>query len=432
MAARPVSLTAYLRLLRTNRNFRMLWFAQIISEQGDWLYAVAVYSLLLEFTGSAKYVGFAFVLQVLPQFFVSPAVGVINDRVSRKKVMIFADWTRAGIVLCMLLVRGPHLIWLLYTLLFLETILWALFEPARSAVIPNIASESELMVANTLSSTTWSFNFAMGFAVGGALAAYFGRDTVFVLNSLSFVASALILGRMKFLEPHAENRAPLKARDFADFSPIQEGIRYVWRDPRLRTTIFVKAGLGLMGANWVLLPIFGERIFPIHRSGFNQQQAGMLGMSLLMACRGVGAIIGPVISGYWAAGIKSRMRLGILFGYLAAAAGYLTLGHASGLAMACAGIILGHAGGSTLWVFSSTLLQLQTEDRFRGRVFSAEWALSVVTMSLSSYSAGLLIDRNVAAATVATGIGVAVLVPAALWGLALARPASDHPSVLRA
>ena len=175
-------MAAYVRLLRTNRNFRLLWFAQIISEQGDWLYAVAVYSLLLEYTGSAKSVGLAFVLQVLPQFFVSPAVGVINDRLSRKKVMIFADWSRAVIVLCMLLVRGPHLVWLLYTLLF--------------------------MVANTLSSTTWSFNFAMGFAVGGALAAYFGRDFVFVLNSLSFVLSALLIGRMKFSEPHAENRPP--------------------------------------------------------------------------------------------------------------------------------------------------------------------------------------------------------------------------------
>jgi MFS family permease len=421
----------HVRLLRTNRNFRLLWFAQIISEQGDWLYAVAIYTLLLEYTGSAKYVAFAFVLQVLPQFFVSPAAGVINDRISRKKVMIFADWSRAIIVLCMLLVRGPHLVGLLYTLLFLETILWALFEPGRSAVIPNIAGESELIVANTLSATTWSFNFAMGFALGGVLAAYFGRDFVFVLNSLSFVLSALLLSRMKFSEPHAENRAPLRLRDFADFSPIKEGIGYVWRDPRLRTTIFVKAGLGLMGANWVLLPIFGERIFPIHRAGFTESQAGMLGMSLLMACRGLGAIIGPVVSGYWAAGMKSRMRLGILFGYLAAAAGYLTLGHAPGLTIACVGIILGHAGGSTLWVFSSTLLQLQTEDRFRGRVFSAEWALSVVTMSLSSYSAGVLIDRKVAAATVASAIGIAVLIPAVLWGITLVRPASDRPPVLQ-
>jgi len=427
METRNGTFAAYWRILRTNRNFRRLWFAQIVSEQGDWLYSVAVYSLLFEFTGSAKAVGLAFVFQVLPQFFVAPAVGVINDRISRKKVMIFADWSRAVIVLCMILVRVPHLVWLLYLLLLLETVLWALFEPGRSAVIPNIVGESELIAANTLSSTTWSFNFAMGFAVGGALAAYFGRDAVFVLNSLSFVVSAILIGRMKFTEPHAENMPPLKAKGLMNYSPIREGIRYVWQDPRLRNTIFVKAGNGLMGANWVLLPIFGERIFAVHRAGFNQQQAGMLGMSLLMACRGIGAIIGPIVSGYWASGIVKRMRLGILMGFLAGAAGYFTVGHATGLTMACAGIVLAHAGGATLWVFSSTLLQLQTEDRLRGRVFSAEWAFSVVTMSASSYSAGILIDRGIPPATIATAVGFIMLIPVALWSVALASW-KDSPS----
>jgi MFS family permease len=196
MATPTVSFPGYLRLLRQNRNFRLLWLAQIVSEQGDWLYTVAVYSLLLEFTGRAQSVALAFVLQVLPQFFVSPAVGVINDRISRKKVMIFADCARAVIVLCMVLVRQPQSVWLLYLLLVLESVLWALFEPGRSAVIPNITRSSEVVIANALSSTTWSFNFAMGFAVGGVLAAYFGRDTVFVLNALSFVLSALVIRRM--------------------------------------------------------------------------------------------------------------------------------------------------------------------------------------------------------------------------------------------
>ncbi len=414
------SLAAYSRLVRTNRNFRRLWIAQIISEQGDWLYAVAVYSLLLEFTGSAKYVAFAFVLQVLPQFFVSPAAGVINDRISRKKVMIFADWSRAAIVLCMVLVRSPHIVWLLYVLLFLETVMWALFEPGRSAVIPNIVGESELVVANTLSSTTWSFNFAMGFAVGGALAAYFGRDAVFILNSLSFVLSALLIGSMKFSEPHAENVRPLRPIDLADFSPVWEGLRYVWSDHRLRTTIFVKAGLGVMGANWVMLPIFGDRIFPIQRTGFNHAQAAMLGMSVLMASRGIGAIIGPVLSGRWVAGVEQRMRVAILVGFLAGAAGYLALGHATNLAVACAGLMLAHAGGSILWVFSSTLLQRQTEDRFRARVFSTEYAFMVAIMSLSSYLAGVFIDRAVPVRTVATVVGLAMLVPAMLWGVLLA------------
>ena len=61
------SLGAYVRLVRENRNFRRLWLAQIVSEIGDWFYALAVYSLILDLTGSAKLVGLAVVMQVLPQ-----------------------------------------------------------------------------------------------------------------------------------------------------------------------------------------------------------------------------------------------------------------------------------------------------------------------------------------------------------------------------
>ena len=414
-----VSLAGYYHLVRDNRNFRLLWAAQIVSELGDWLYTVAVYSLLLEYTGSARAVALAFVLQVLPQFFIAPAAGVVNDRVRRKRVMIFTDWARAAIVFCMIFVSGPQLVWLLYLLLLSETLLWSFFEPGRSSVIPNVVPESDVVIANTLSSTTWSFNFAVGFAVGGALAAYFGRNTVFVINSMSFVLSALLISRMKFAEPHAENLPPLRLKDLADFTPIREGMRYVSNDWRLLATMFVKAGLGLMGANWVILPILGERVFPIQQPGFTPQNAGMLGMSLLMACRGIGAIIGPLVSGYWAGGSQRRMRLGILFGFVAGAIGYLALSGARNLWVACAAIVLAHGGGSTLWVFSTTLLQLQTEDRFRGRVFSAEFAFGVVTMSLSSYAAGVFIDGSVPVAAVAYATGMVMIVPAILWAYAL-------------
>jgi MFS family permease len=418
--SRKVRLRDYPRLIRTNRNFRLLWIAQIVSEIGDWFYAVAIYSLLLTYTGKAQSIALAFVLQVLPQFFMAPAAGVLNDRLSRRRVMMFADWTRAAIVLCMLLVRGPAMVWLLYVLLVLETLMWALFEPGRSAVIPNIVEEDGVVVANALSSTTWSVNFAIGFALGGVVAAYWGRDTVFALNSLSFVVSALCIRGMKFAEPHADP-APFKIKELTNITPIREGIRYVWKDRRLRTTIFVKAGLGLMGANWVLLPILGERVFPIQRAGFSARESGMLGMSLLMAARGLGAIVGPLAAGKWAGGSLQRMRLGILFGFLFAGTGYLALSRSNNVWLACAALVVAHAGGSMLWVFSSTLLQLQTEDRFRGRVFSAEFAFSVVTMSGSSYAAGALIDHGWTARRVAGWTGMIVLMPALLWAFALRR-----------
>jgi hypothetical protein len=299
--------------------------------------------------------------------------------------------------------------------------MWALFEPGRGAVIPNITAKSDVITANALSSTTWSFNFAIGFGVGGVLAAFFGRDAVFVLNALSFVASALLIGRMHFTEPHAENLPPLHWRDLFDYSPIREGIRYVWRNANLRATIFVKAGLGFMGANWVILPIFGERIFPLHYPGFNARDSGMLGMSLLMACRGIGAIIGPLVSGYWASGLVERMRWGILYGFIAAGLGYISLGLAPNLLVASMAVIAAHAGGSVLWVFSTTLLQLQTEDRFRGRVFSAEFGFAVLTMSVSSYTAGLLVDRRVPVGHVAIWVGLAVMIPMLVWASVLSR-----------
>src|SRR5580658_452693 len=202
--ASSITLASYARLLRGNRNFRRLWLAQIVSEIGDWFYTLSIYTLLLQLTGHASSVALALVLQVLPQTFVGPTAGVVNDRLKRKHVMIAADLVRFGIVLAMLLVRSRSMVWLVYPLLLAETVMAAFFEPARSSVIPNITAESEVLVANTLSSATWSVNLLIGASIGGVVAAFFGRDTVFILNALSFLTSAVLISGMRFAEAHAE------------------------------------------------------------------------------------------------------------------------------------------------------------------------------------------------------------------------------------
>jgi MFS family permease len=419
MATAPVSLRSYAALLRNNRNFRLLWIAQMVSEIGDWLYAVAIYSLILEVTGSAQAVALAFVLQVLPQFFVSPAACVLNDRLSRRNLMIFADWARALITFLMLFVQTREALPLLYVLLFAETLFWALFEPGRNAVIPNIcSSKEETLVANGLSSTTWSFNLAVGSAIGGLIAAIFGRNTVFIINAISFVVSALVLRGMHFREPHLENVPRFRVRDLFDYSPIAEGISYVRRDRRLLATMFVKTGLGFMAANWVLLPVFGERIYPVHVGDLDPKSAGMLGMSLLMGCRGIGALLGPLIASRWTGHDERRFRWGIVAGFVTGALGYYALGHTGSLIGACTAVAIAHSGGSTTWVFSTTLLQLHTDDRFRGRVFSAEFAFNMLSMSLATYTAGLLADGGMSVYTIAQLTGAVVLIPGILWAIA--------------
>ncbi len=380
-AATSISLSAYVRLVRHNRNFRCLWLAQIVSEIGDWFYTLAIYSLLLQLTGRASSVALALVVQVLPQTLIGPAAGVINDRVRRKRVMITADLARLVIVFSMLLVRSPSTVWMVYPLLLLETLMAAFFEPARTAVIPN--------------------------------------DAVFVLNALSFLVSAMLIREMSFEEPHAQSAAPLRVRDALDFSPIAEGIRYVRKDRRLLASVFAKAGELMIGPSWVLFTVMGQQYFHVHLRGIDSQRGAMLGMSLLLGARGIGAVVGPLLSARWAGHSDRRLRLGILLGYLTIGTGYFGLGMSPNVWVACLWIVLAHCGGSTVWVFSTTLLQFNTEDRFRGRVFSADLGFSMLTIAIGAYVCGIFLDRGVSARAVASATGMIMLLPAILWAWAM-------------
>ena len=412
--ASSVTLASYVRLLRDNRNFRRLWMAQIVSEIGDWFYTLSIYTLLLQLTGHAGSVALALVLQVLPQTFVGPTAGVVNDRLKRKHVMIAADLVRFGVVLAMLFVRSRSTVWLIYPLLLAETTMAAFFEPARSSVIPNIAAEGEVLAANTLSAATWSVNLLIGASVGGVVAAFFGRDTVFILNALSFLTSAILIGGMRFAEPHAEAAAPLRPRDLVDFSPVMEGIRYIRSHPTLLPAVFAKAGELMVGPSWVIFTVMGAREFAVHGHGIDAAGGAMLGMSILLGGRGLGAMVGPLVSARWAGENDHRLRLGILFGYLTVAVGYGTLGVSRNVWMAAACAMLAHMGGSTVWVFSTTLLQLHTEDRFRGRVFAADLGLGSLTFAVTAYLAGRFLDAGISARTLAVSTGLVMLLPAAI------------------
>ncbi len=406
-----LGLADYWRLVTQNRNYRLLWLAQIVSELGDWLYSVVVYNQILQKTHSARALALGVILQVLPQVLISPMAGVLNDRLPRRHVMIFADVVRFFVVLGMMYGVRIDSTPLIYVMLLAESVLWGLFEPGRDSLLPNLTQgERERLAANTLSSTTWSFNLAAGTALGGFLAAAFGRDAVFIINAASFLLSAALLLRLHVEETHTADFPPLRARDLVDFAPVVEGFRYIFGRPQLFATLLAKAGLGVMGANHIILPVMGDRVFRLGGQA-------ILGMSLLMTARGVGSLLGPPMAGYWAGGRARRMQRGILYAFVAISIGYGIVSWSPTVAWTIAGIVLAHAGGATIWVFSTTMLQSQAEDRFRGRVFSADYAFMVLSMSLSTWIGGIVVDAGAHVRTVALGVSALVLVPAAAWAI---------------
>src|SRR5688572_14877919 len=95
----------YLELLRTNKDFRQLWLGQVVSQMGDWFNTIALYTIILNLTGSGRDIGLMMVARFLPSFIFGPLSGVLADRFSRRTIMILSDLLRAVVVLGFLLVR---------------------------------------------------------------------------------------------------------------------------------------------------------------------------------------------------------------------------------------------------------------------------------------------------------------------------------------
>src|SRR2546421_9744341 len=201
ISTKPVRSVGYLELLRGNRSFRMLWLGQVVSQMGDWFDTIAVYTIALTLTGSTRSVALIMVARFLPSVVMGPLSGVVADRFSRRTIMIASDIVRAVVVLGFLFVRRPDQMWLVYVLTVLQLAFSTFFEPAKTAAIPSIVSDRELVPANAIASVTWSVMLTLGAALGGFVAAAFGNNPAFILGLLTFVASAMLISPLRFPKP---------------------------------------------------------------------------------------------------------------------------------------------------------------------------------------------------------------------------------------
>jgi len=405
----------YLALLRRNRNFRLLYIGQTISQLGDWFNTVAVFSLVLDLTGSATMVAWMLIVQFLPAALVSPVAGVVVDRVDRRRLMIAADIVRGLLILGLLLVRRAEHVWIAYVVMALTVSATSFFEPARTATIPNVTSDDELMPANALSSATWSAMLALGASIGGIVTALAGRNVAFAVNALSFFASSYFIAQTRY-----ESKPPPTARlsgwlALTGIPDLLEGFRYVRARSHVAALMFVKAGWGLAGGVLLLLSVFGQRVFPVAGST-------AAGIGVLYGARGVGAALGPIALRWIVGQQPAALRRSIGPAYFIVGAFYLALAFAPTLPIAALCVLCAHFGGAILWVFSTVLLQIEVPDRFRGRVFAAELALVTLTSSVSSYATAYALDRaGWSPATMSFVLGALFCAPGVIWLIIEAR-----------
>lgn len=394
-----------LELVRSNRNFRCLWFGQIVSQLGDWFNTVAIFALIFQLTGSATAVAVLMVLQVLPVAFVGPAAGVMADRFDRRKIMIAADLVRGCAALGLLFVRTPETVWLAYVVTAIQVSASGFFEPARSSTVPMIVGRERLVAANAISTGTWSAMLAIGASLGGLVAATLGRDAAFIINAASFFLSAVFLWQLRIPS------RPEGVRASAGLTGLLEGLDYMRTHREVARIALVKGGWALVGGALLLLTVFGDRVFRIGDSSD-------AGIGILYGARGIGAMAGSLIVSVLAARQRNLVRM-IAPAYLIAGTCYAAIAISPTIWIAALAVIAAHVFGSILWVSSNVLLQMNVPDEFRGRVFSAELFALAVVQSIVSYLTATALDVfHFSPHVLVAIVGFSLWVPGLYWLLA--------------
>ena len=401
----------YRELLRRNAPLRHLWLGRLVSHIGDWFNLIALYHAVQLLTDSAQAVVLVVVVKTLPIFLMTPLAGPIADRMDRRQLLIAADIFRALTLLALVACWWLDSLIGIYVCVTLMVCAAGIVIPTTNAALPMLTSPREVPMANALVGGTWSVSLALGAAVGGAVTEVAGVTVALLVDGGTFVVSAWLAARLPSLPPPALVEAQREACDepaeASDQTGFREGLRYLWRSPYILCVASLKSLMQLYGGLMALTPFFGTIVFA------DASGPGYVG--LLYGVRGVGAAIGAMGLRALFGDALRTMRLIIAVSIAMAGAAFATLALATAFWHAALAFFVAQIGQSAVYVLSGSLIQMEADERFHGRVFALDVGVMTLILAIASYLAGVALDHGVAMDTVVlVGASMAAL-PFAVW-----------------
>jgi MFS family permease len=407
-----ITLAARFSALR-HRNFRLYWSGQLVSLIGTWMQSVAQGWLMHRLTHSAFWLGLLGFTQFLPVMLLSLWAGAVIDRMDKRRLLYLTQGAALvqAAVLATVITAGVTQPWMVLALAGVFGIINAFDMPTRQSFVVELVGKEDLGNAIALNSAAFNTARIVGPAVAGVLLATVGEGGCFWLNALSYVA---VLASLACLD--------LPKREFfqrgrALGSSLMEGVRYAWATRPIRNLLLllgVTAGIGFQYL--LLLPVYARDIL----------HAGPKAYGLLVTAFGAGALFGAMrLTGRSA---RPGLRRNLLLGLAACSAGLALFAWSRSIPLSlCAGALAGF--GLIVYVASTnTLLQLTTEDRFRGRVMSLYTLMFAGSAPIGALGSGAIAQRW--GAPVSTTVSAVVMLIGAVlvaWRFSvLARLQSDR------
>lgn len=341
--------------LRSSRDFRLLWFGELVSLCGRQITVVALPFQVYLLTRSSLAVGLIGLAQFVPLILFSTAGGALVDRVDRRKVIVATEIGMAitSVMLLAGAIAGRPPLWYLYLATGLEAGLSGVNWPARSAAVPNYVSRQQLPAALALNQVLFNSSMLVGPALGGIILGRLGLEWAYGIDVVTYTAAVAAALLIRPLRPQAEPGHVPKA----GWQALREGFGYLRGKRVLISTFLIDLDAMIFGMPRALFPVLALTVFEV----------GPTGLGLLYAAPAAGALIGAVTGGW--IGNVSRQGRAVVWAVVLWGLAIVGFGMSSGFFwLALAFLAFAGAADVVSAVFRATILQVTVPDALRGRL----------------------------------------------------------------
>jgi MFS family permease len=399
--------TGSMRSALANQAFRRLVVALATSQAGDWLYNVALLTLVFERTHSAAWLSATTAARVLPIVLLGPLGGVVADRFDRRRTMIVCDVVRAGLMLALALVAVLSLPTILAPVVAgLATAVSAPYPTCVAASVPRLVPNEDLAAANAVRAVVGPLCIVLGPAIGALLLLAGPVSLIFTVNAATFVVSAAVVAS---LHPGAAFRPSGRAQRSHLLAEVTEGAGALWRN---------RFALRLVSADVLCSVLYGVETVALVLVSSRLGVSGQ-GYGLLLASVGAGGVLGSVVAPRLVrAGAMPRVIAVMLVLAAVPFALMPLIGSLPGVMLLAA--VMG-AASMVVEISTETILQRTLDDAVFARAYGFAFPASI---------AGIAIGAAIAAPLISwcglVGAMMLVGLAAVVYAVALCLPVRRH------
>jgi len=357
------------------RDYRLLWTGTVLGSAGQWIQQATVPWLAYDLTGSGFLLGAVNAVRSGPLLILGPLGGVAADRIDRKRLLLSSETllVLATAAMAAVIFAGALEVWHLFAFSLVSGVAWALNNPARQSILPNLVPKNDLMNAVALNSAGFNSMRVFGPSLGGFLLLRFGAGENFFLQSIAYVGVATMV--LLMVVPRLPRATTVSIRE-----NLVDGAEYVWRHPMLRAQMMLGLVPMVVGMPYMtLLPIFAKDVLHANEAIYG----------LFLSSVGVGAVIGTLaLASLGNLQAKGKVLLGAIF-----ALGVIIILFSLSRSLPLSLLLLVMSGAAQMAYLTTnmTMIQLTVEDEMRGRVLGL-YMLNQGLLPLGALGAGILAD----------------------------------------